>query len=55
MSSHKRTTSKRKSHNLTRRKVRRQENNFNEETAPTTDKTIGKASRRKYGVGQASE
>jgi hypothetical protein len=46
-------TSKRISHTLTRRKVRRAENNTYED-APFRDKTIGQCSRRNYGVGVAS-
>lgn len=45
-------TSKRKSHNLARRKVRHAENSYTD--APFRDKTIGQCSRRRYGVGIAS-
>jgi hypothetical protein len=46
-------TSKRISHNLTRRRIRHAENH-NLTDAPTRDKTIGQCSRRNYGTGVAS-
>lgn len=45
-------SSKRKNHQLSRRKVRRLENTYAD--APSRDKTIGKCTRRGYGVGIAS-
>ena len=45
-------TSKRKSRNLARRKVRHAENAYTD--APARDKTIGACAHRRYGEGVAS-
>ena len=47
------TTSKRKSKQGTKRKVRRQENADVSETAASSDKSQGRAARRGWGVGIA--
>jgi len=45
--------SKSKSRKQARRRVRHEENAANNETAPLREKTLGQASRRRYGQGKA--
>jgi hypothetical protein len=45
--------SKRKTYQLTRRRVRRQEKQFTHDESATRDKTMGMACRRYYGTGIA--
>lgn len=47
--------SKRKNFQMTRRRVRRQENRLVHEDSATRDKTMGRACRRYYGTGSAAD
>lgn len=47
--------SKRKNFQVDRRRLRRAEKQFDEDSAPKTDKTLGKVSRRCWGGGKVSK